>query len=95
MKWQTLIVVVAISFSVLSPLSVHLAIEHGNGQAAIGTFDVCHSGALAVYSGHEMPGFTEKLCVLLPPSSLSREENLSTVSRLPIIAFQDERPPKA
>ena len=93
MKWQTLIVVVAIAFSVLSPLSVHLTIEYG--QTSIGTFDVCHAGSLAVSSIHEMPSFTEKLCVLIPPSSLTRAEHFSHVTRLPIIAFQDERPPKA
>jgi hypothetical protein len=42
-----------------------------------------------------MPGFTEKLFVLIPPSSLTREENLPPVARRPIIAFRDEHPPKA
>lgn len=94
MKWQSLIVVVAIAFSCLSPLSVHLTIEHGQ-TTTIGTFDVCHAGSLAVSSIHEMPYFTENLCVLIPPSSPMRMENLSLVGRLPIIAFRDEHPPKA
>jgi hypothetical protein len=93
MKWQTLIVVVAITFSVLSPISVHLTIEYG--QTSIGTFDVCHAGSLAVSSVHEMPCFIENLYVLIRPSSPARAEDLSLVSQLPIIAFQDERPPKA
>jgi hypothetical protein len=92
MKWQTIIVLVAIAFSVLSPLSVHLTIEYG--QTSIGTFDVCHAGSLAVSSIHEMPCFIENLCVLIPPASPTRAENFSPVSQLPIIAFRDEHPPK-
>lgn len=92
MKWQTLIVVLAVSFNVLSPLSVHLTIGHG--QSSIGTFDVCHAGSLAVSSIHEMPSVTEKLCVLIPPASLARAPYFSRVTRLPIITFRDEQPPK-
>jgi hypothetical protein len=93
MKWQTLIVVVALAFNVLSPLSVHLTIEYG--QTSIGTFDICHAGSFAISANHEMPCFTEKPCVLIPLSSPKRVEILSSVCKIPIIAFQDERPPKA
>jgi hypothetical protein len=92
-KWQTLIVVVAIAFSVLSPLSVHLTIEYG--QASIGSFDICHSGSLGVSVNHEMPCSIENPYELIPLSSLERAENPSAVISPFSIAFLDERPPKA
>jgi len=92
MKWQTIIVVVAIAFSVLCPLSVHLTFEYG--QTSIGTFDVCHAGSLAVSSSNEMPAFIENLCVLIPPSSPTRVEKLSSIGQFPIIVFRDEHPPE-
>ena len=93
MKWQTLIVVIAIAFSALSPLSVHLTIEYG--QTSIGTFDICHAGSLAVSTNLDLPCFIENPYVPRPLLSPERAEIPSTDCKHLIIAFQDERPPKA
>lgn len=93
MKWQTIIVVVAIAFSVLSPLSVHLTIEYG--QTSIGTFDVCHAGSLAVSANHEILCITGDSSGLIPLRSTESAAIPSAVRKLLIIASQEERPPKA
>lgn len=94
MKWQTLIILVVIAFNVLSPLSVHLTVEYGQ-TTTIGSFDICHAGSVGIATGHEMPCYTENPCVLIPLYSLARTETPSSLIKPLIIAFQDERPPKA
>lgn len=92
MRWRAVIVLLAITFSIIVPPSLTLA-GHG-GQAAIGTLDVCHSAISALSSNGEMPCLNECSNSLLP---LALQEVIHIVS-LPdkpvFIAFQDERPPK-
>jgi hypothetical protein len=92
MRWRAVIVLLAITFSIIVPPSLTLA-GHG-GQAAIGTLDVCHSAIPALSSNGEMPCLNECSNSLLP---LALQEVIHIVS-LPdkpvFIAFQDERPPK-
>lgn len=91
MRWQAVIVLLAIAFSIVVPPSLPL-IGHG-GQMAIGTLDVCHSTAPALSSNGEMPCLNEYLSSPLP---LALQEVIHLVSlpdRSVFIVFQDERPP--
>jgi hypothetical protein len=92
MRWQAIIVLLAITLSVFVPPS--LSLTGSCGQAAIGTLDVCHSAIPALSSNGEMPCMNECSNAHLP---LGLQEIIHIVS-LPdksvFIAFQDERPPK-
>jgi hypothetical protein len=92
MRAYSVIVLLAISFSILSPLSVHLTITHG--LTSIGTFDVCHAGSLALSTGNDT------LCVGQPlyhpwlPSHVEYAEMLNPKLKLITATFKDEHPPK-
>jgi hypothetical protein len=60
MKVKTIIVLTAIAFSVLSPLSLHLVILHG--QTSFEVFDVCHAATPAIASNGEVPCLNEAPC---------------------------------
>ena len=92
MRWQTIIVLLAITLSIVIPASLPL-IGRG-GQTAIGTLDVCHSATPALSSNGEMPCLNEYSSSPLP---LALQEIIRVVSLLDTSAFivlQDERPPK-
>jgi hypothetical protein len=92
MKVRSVILLFAIAFSVLSPLSVHLTIAHG--QTSIGTFDVCHAGATALSTSHDMPCVCQPIYGLCLPSRIEGTQILNPTLKLPISAFQEEHPPK-
>jgi len=92
MKVRSVIVLFAIALSVLSPISVHLTIAHG--QTSIGTFDVCHAGSPALSTSHDMPFVNQPI---YHPYLVSRVEGTQlldhTLTQL-ISTFQEEHPPK-
>jgi hypothetical protein len=92
MRVKSFIVLLAITFSVLSPLSVHLTIAHE--QTSIGTFDVCHAGSFAISTSHDMPCVSQPIyrpCIL---SLVKGAEILDPTLKLLILTFQEEHPPK-
>ena len=92
MKARSVIVLLAIAFSVLSPVSVHLTIAHG--QTSIGTFDVCHAGSLALSTSHDMPCVSQPIYRLYLPSFVEDAQIPDPALKLIIAAFQEEHPPK-
>lgn len=93
MKWQALIVLLAIAFSIAVPPSLPFVSDRG-AMAAIGTLDVCHSAAPALSSNGDIPCMGE--CAGL--SFLFALNNAAEIA-VPLlqpfsIVFQDERPPK-
>ncbi len=54
MKWQAVIVLLAIALTVLAPPALPLMIVH-DGHSQIGVLDVCHSAAPALSASGEMP----------------------------------------
>jgi hypothetical protein len=92
MRVKSVIVLLAIIFSALSPVSVHLAIAHG--ETSIGTFDICHGGSTALSTSHDSPGVSEPLyCPCLP--SYKDGAGILEPTRKPYLStFQDEHPPK-
>ena len=92
MRWQSIILLLAITLSIVVPPSLQLA---GRGaQAAIGTLDVCHSATPALSSDGEMPCLTECSGSPLPLALQEVIHLLSLPDTSIFIAFQDERPPK-
>ena len=93
MKWQALIILAAIVVSIIVPSSLPLLSNH-DGQAAIGTLDVCHSATPAISSNGDMPYVNECSCKAPLLALSSAAEVLSPLFKPFLIAFQDERPPK-
>ncbi len=92
MKVKSVIVLLAIAFSILSPLSVHLTIAHE--KTSIGTFDVCHAGSLAVSGSLDMPTMSEPVSCPFVPSYKDGVEILELTYQPFILIFQEEHPPK-
>jgi hypothetical protein len=91
MRWRAVIVLLAITLSIIVPPSLTLA-GHG-GQAAIGTLDVCHSAVPALSSNGEMPCLNTCSNSLLPLASQEVIHMVTLPEKPYFIAFQDERPP--
>ena len=94
MKWQAIIVLLAISLWVVLPPALPLVSPRG-AQAAIGTLDVCHSSKPALLSNGEMPCVSEGSCRLLTVEQIIVHEMINPPCKPVFVAFQDERPPKA
>ncbi len=92
MRASSLIVLLAIALSILSPSPVPLASAHG--QTVIGTLDVCHAGSLAISISHDTP------CVIQPlyhphlPSRMECPTIVDPTIRPFVLAFPEEHPPK-
>ncbi len=94
MRWQAIIVLAVIAFSIVIPPSLPL-MSHQDAQASIGTLDVCHSAVPALSSGGEMPYMGVGSCFLAPlVSSEIIQTSILSIKPL-LIPFLDERPPKA
>jgi hypothetical protein len=92
MRWQAVIVLLAIVAGAIVPPSFSLTVGHGD--QAIGTLDLCHSGTPAISSNGDMPCVNECECRPLPLSQY-RTFIIPTPRCKPfLIAYQDERPPK-
>jgi len=92
MRVKSVIVLLAIAFSVLSPVSVHLAIAQG--ETSIGTFDICHAGSPALSTSHDIPGVSEPVYRPCLPSYSDGGDILEPTLKLFLSAFQEEHPPK-
>lgn len=94
MKWQSVIVLLAIALTIAVPTSLFPTCSHA-GHAMIGSLDICHSATPALSSSGSMPWIQESPCHPLP---LVLQETSAIVNPLfkpftPV--FQDEHPPKA
>ena len=92
MKVRSVIVLFAIAFSVLSPLSVRLTIAHG--QTSIETFDVCHAGSPALSTSIDMPCISQPIYHPYLASRVEGTQILDPALKRLISTFQEEHPPK-
>lgn len=92
MRVKTVIVLVAIAFSVLSPLSLHLVVSHG--QASLEAFDVCHAATPAIASNGDMPCLNETSCFPCQSAQVDVVRIVKPLFRPFVLIFQEERPPK-
>lgn len=94
MRWQAVIILLAIGLSVVLPPTLPLMAAR-SGEAELGTLDICHSRTPALASNGDMPCINE--CMNLPlPQGIVTVSAVATPRFKPFcIAFQDERPPKS
>jgi hypothetical protein len=94
MKWQAVIVLLAIALTITIPPS--LSFTCGNAEhTMIVNLDICHSKVPALSPGRSMPFIQERLSHPLPPLLQETSEVINHLCKPVITAFQDERPPKA
>jgi len=94
MRWNAIIVLLAIALSIVVPPVLPIMVAQGS-QAELGTLDVCHSATPALSSNGDMPCINESMNWPLP-QGLSKVSAVAAPCFKPFsIAFQDERPPKS
>jgi hypothetical protein len=93
MKWQALIVLLAIALSVVAPPSLPYLSDRG-AMVTIVTLDVCHSATPALSSNNDMPCVNECPCQHLLLAQSKNAEIITPPFKPLLIAFEDERPPK-
>lgn len=95
MRWKAVIVLLAVLIGIVVPPSLPLMTATGV-QASLGSLDVCHKASPALFShGGEMPCLNECPCQPLPLASINIPVIPSSDFKPFLLAFQDERPPKA
>jgi len=94
MRWQALIVLLAVLVGIAVPPALPLVLGH-DGRAAIGTLDLCHSSTPALSSNGEMPCVSECTCSFSPLVKTVTADITKFFFTPSVIAFPDERPPKA
>ena len=94
MRWQAVIILLAIALSIAGPPAMPIMISEGS-HTTIGTLDVCHSSTPALSTDGDMPCISECLCRPFPPSQNEVVEVINPRFKPFFIALQDERPPKA
>jgi hypothetical protein len=93
MRWQAVIVLLAILLSIVLSPALSLTIADG-GHSMIGTLDVCHSATPALSSNGDMPCLNECPRCPFPLAQHKASEIVNPPCKPLLIAFQDERPPK-
>jgi len=92
MRANSTIVLLTIAVSIFSPVSVHLAIAHG--QTSIGSFDVCHPGSPALSTSQDAPSVSQPIYRFFLPLWIERAEIREPAIRPFMSTFQEEHPPK-
>lgn len=94
MRWQALIVLIAIIVSTVSPPFLP-QIFAKEGKSMIGILNVCHSATPALSSNGDMPCVNECTCSQVPaPFVTSSKSPHSFLTQMPFPKL-DEHPPKA
>jgi len=93
MKLSAIIVLIALSLTVLAPPAFALAVQ-GDKAPVLGTLDICHSAAPALSSNGEMPCVHVNVSLPLPLALNKVTEIVNPPFHPFHIAFQEELPPK-
>jgi hypothetical protein len=94
MKWQSLIILLAIALSIVAPPSLPFLPAHG-AMSSVGMPDVCHAAMPALSSHGDMPCMNERPSLLLPLAQSNSVEVIISSLKPLFIFFQDERPPQS
>lgn len=94
MRWKSVIVLLAIALGTVLPPSLPLMAAQG-ADISIGTLDVCHGAAPALFTAGDTPCVHECPCNPVPPSSLGTPAIAAPSFKPFLIAYQDERPPQS
>jgi len=93
MKIQRILVVIALSLSVLSPLSV--SISPLDDHSYIMTLDVCNASGSALSVNADAPALLESSGKLCPLAFCGHTEVIYSACKLSLLSSQLERPPRS
>jgi hypothetical protein len=94
MKWQAVMVLLAIGVSITVPPCFIVPGDHGN-HAMIGNLDVCHTATPTLSANGNMPCVHQCPCNHMPLIQDKITKILNPRIKPLLITFQEERPPKA
>jgi hypothetical protein len=92
MRWQVVVVLAAIIFSIVVPPSLPLM---AGGESMIGTLNICHSAAPALLSSGQMPCINAVPCTHNPALYVAFCKSTDLVFTQLFLLKQNEHPPKA
>ena len=93
MRWQTVIVLIAVAFTIVAPHSFAIAVGHDQ-EPVLGMLDVCHSAAPALASNGEMPCMNECPCRHVPASPVAYNKQTNPLFSEFLLITRNERPPQ-
>ena len=94
MKWQSIIVLLALAIAILAPPSFAPTASH-HGQPTLSSLDVCHSASPAIAAGGEMPGLAVHSQAQAPAPYIAYLDELKPLFTAFLIISGNERPPAA
>jgi hypothetical protein len=94
MRWQALIVLIAIIVSTVSPPSLPQTVAK-EGKSMIGILNVCHSATTALSSNGDMPFLNECSCSQVPAFFVASSESPHSFLTQRLFPTLNEHPPKA
>ncbi len=94
MRWQAVIILIALAFTIIVPPSFTLIVNHA-GQPVLGALDVCHSAVPALSSNGHMPCLSECPCKQIPALSVAYSEESDPLFTAFLIISRTDRPPRA
>ena len=92
MKARALVILFALTVSIVAPLSV--APSPAGGGTFLVTLDVCDAANPAVSANSTMPGIHESPCIIIPAVFVDFTRITSLMFHPLLIATQEEHPPK-
>lgn len=93
MKVRSLVILIALSLSISSPLSV--SNTPSNDHSYIITLDVCHASGSAVSVSANTPALQESLYNLCPPGLCRCSEIIGPLHEPSLVLVGIEHPPKS
>ncbi len=94
MKWQAVIVLLAIALTILVPPALPQTSAQGR-PAQIGTLDVCHAATPALAANSEMPCIATVVSVHRPVMFIAIAASQKPFFLLSLFNIDTEHPPKA
>ncbi len=94
MKWQAVIVLLAIALTIFAPPALPLVTAHGQA-AQLGSLDVCHSATPVLAANGEMPCINALPAVHRPTSFVIHTFTQKPFFLQSLFTFDSEQPPKA
>lgn len=96
MRWQTVVVLMAITLSAVFPQSMPLTVASGGqSQSMNGVLNICHSTTPALSSHGEIPCVNTCPSRHIPAPFIAFSKGTETVFTQLFLSKQNEHPPKA
>jgi len=95
MKVRILIVLIVLTMTICAPFKINVHFNPGNKTASFLTFDACHASGTVLSAQADIPCVLERPCALSLFTSSFMYAAANSAFNPFLIAFQQERPPKA